>query len=173
MLLQTVEEACPIQRPRWIGEAQSWDVQNHFSVDQERLTTGRKDSRGYNGADDRGVACASKAYTITSNLLRTPGWNVLLNFHYWNAFLVYGLVLLHMLRVFISGGYLHGKQGAGLDSRSACGRSRSLHCSGVDQQASASAPGRRGDPTITNSDLASNLFIGVLPFSQNKTIQHP
>ncbi len=57
------------------------------------------------------VPDASKAYTITSDLLRTPGWSIILNFHYWNAFLVYGLVIIHMLRVFISGGYLRGKQG--------------------------------------------------------------
>ncbi len=54
---------------------------------------------------------AGKAYSITAELLRTPGWNIILNFHYWNSFLIFGLVMIHMLRVFISGGYLHGKQG--------------------------------------------------------------
>ncbi len=54
---------------------------------------------------------ASKAYTITADLLHAPAWSIILNFHYWNAFLVYGLVIIHMLRVFISGGYLRGKQG--------------------------------------------------------------
>lgn len=54
---------------------------------------------------------ASKAYTITVDLLHTPVWSIILNFHYWNSFLVYGLVMIHMLRVFISGGYLRGKQG--------------------------------------------------------------
>lgn len=57
------------------------------------------------------VPDASKAYSITASLINTPGWNVILNFHYWNAFLVYGLVMIHMLRVFISGGYRRGKQG--------------------------------------------------------------
>jgi quinol-cytochrome oxidoreductase complex cytochrome b subunit len=54
---------------------------------------------------------AGRAYSITAGLLRMPGWNVILNFHYWNAFLIFGLVMVHMLRVFISGGYLRGKQG--------------------------------------------------------------
>lgn len=54
---------------------------------------------------------ASKAYTITVDLLHTPVWSIILNFHYWNSFLIYGLVMIHMLRVFISGGYLRGKQG--------------------------------------------------------------
>jgi quinol-cytochrome oxidoreductase complex cytochrome b subunit len=54
---------------------------------------------------------AGRAYSITSELLRTAGWSIILNFHYWNAFLIFGLVMIHMLRVFISGGYLQGKQG--------------------------------------------------------------
>jgi quinol-cytochrome oxidoreductase complex cytochrome b subunit len=54
---------------------------------------------------------AARAYSITADLLRTPGWSIILNFHYWNGFLIFGLVMIHMLRVFISGGYLHGKQG--------------------------------------------------------------
>jgi hypothetical protein len=28
---------------------------------------------------------AGRAYSITAGLLRTPGWNVILNFHYWNT----------------------------------------------------------------------------------------
>jgi quinol-cytochrome oxidoreductase complex cytochrome b subunit len=54
---------------------------------------------------------AGRAFSITAGLLRTRGWNVILNFHYWNAFLIFGLVMVHMLRVFFSGGYLKGKQG--------------------------------------------------------------
>jgi quinol-cytochrome oxidoreductase complex cytochrome b subunit len=53
---------------------------------------------------------AGKAYAITVDLLNSAGWRIILNFHYWNAFLIYGLVMVHMLRVFISGGYRHGKQ---------------------------------------------------------------
>lgn len=48
---------------------------------------------------------ASQAYGITSNLIKTPGWNIILNFHYWNSFLIFGLLLAHMMRAFISGAY--------------------------------------------------------------------
>ena len=54
---------------------------------------------------------AGRAFSVTAEMLRTPGWSIVLNFHYWNAFLIFGLVMVHMLRVFISGGYLRGKQG--------------------------------------------------------------
>lgn len=54
---------------------------------------------------------AARAYSITADLLQRPGWRIILNFHYWNGFLVFGLVMVHMLRVFFSGGYLQGKQG--------------------------------------------------------------
>lgn len=54
---------------------------------------------------------AAQAYATTARLLQTPGWNVVLNFHYFNAFLIFALVMVHMLRVFISGGYRRGKQG--------------------------------------------------------------
>jgi quinol-cytochrome oxidoreductase complex cytochrome b subunit len=54
---------------------------------------------------------AARAYAITADLLQRPGWRIILNFHYWNGFLVFGLVMVHMLRVFCSGGYLRGKQG--------------------------------------------------------------
>lgn len=54
---------------------------------------------------------AAQAYATTARLLQTPGWNVVLNFHYFNSFLIFGLVLIHMLRVFITGGYRRGKQG--------------------------------------------------------------
>jgi quinol-cytochrome oxidoreductase complex cytochrome b subunit len=54
---------------------------------------------------------ASQAFATTARLIRSPGWNVALNFHYYNAFLIFGLVMVHMVRVFISGGYQRGKQG--------------------------------------------------------------
>jgi quinol-cytochrome oxidoreductase complex cytochrome b subunit len=54
---------------------------------------------------------AAQAYATTARLLRTPGWSIVLNFHYFNAFLIFALVLIHMLRVFITGGYRRGKQG--------------------------------------------------------------
>ena len=57
------------------------------------------------------VPDAGKAYDITTGLINSPGWHVVLNFHYWNAFLIFALVMIHMLRVFITGGYRRGKQG--------------------------------------------------------------
>jgi len=54
---------------------------------------------------------AGKAYDITASMLQSPTWSIVLNFHYWNAYVIFGLVMIHMLRVFISGGYRHGKQG--------------------------------------------------------------
>ena len=57
------------------------------------------------------VPDAGKAYGITKDLINSPGWHVILNFHYWNAFLIFVLVMIHMLRVFISAGYRRDKQG--------------------------------------------------------------
>jgi quinol-cytochrome oxidoreductase complex cytochrome b subunit len=54
---------------------------------------------------------ASRAYSDTYAMLHSTGWRIILSFHYFNAFLVFGLVMLHMMRVFISGGYRRGKQG--------------------------------------------------------------
>jgi quinol-cytochrome oxidoreductase complex cytochrome b subunit len=57
------------------------------------------------------VPDASRAYDITKDMLGSSGWRVLLGFHYFNAFLIFGLVMVHMVRVFVSGGYRRGKQG--------------------------------------------------------------
>ena len=54
---------------------------------------------------------ASKAYGITQHLLVTPGWSIVLNFHFYNSLLIFGLVMVHMVRVFITGGYRRGKEG--------------------------------------------------------------
>ena len=59
---------------------------------------------------------AGRAYDIAEGgshaFLESPGLApIVLNFHYWNAFVVFGLVMVHMMRVFISGGYRHGKKG--------------------------------------------------------------
>jgi quinol-cytochrome oxidoreductase complex cytochrome b subunit len=54
---------------------------------------------------------AGRAYGITATLLQEPGWSVALNFHYWNSYVIFGLVMIHMMRVFLSGGYRRGKQG--------------------------------------------------------------
>lgn len=57
------------------------------------------------------VPDAGKAYSITYDLLHSTGWSIVLNFHYFNAFVIFALVMIHMVRVFISGCYKRGKQG--------------------------------------------------------------
>jgi quinol-cytochrome oxidoreductase complex cytochrome b subunit len=59
----------------------------------------------------RYVPDAGRAYDITANLSQAFGWSLIVNFHYYNAYLIFALVMIHMLRVFISGGYRRGKQG--------------------------------------------------------------
>jgi quinol-cytochrome oxidoreductase complex cytochrome b subunit len=54
---------------------------------------------------------AAKAYGITQHLIATGGWSIVINFHFCNSFLIFGLVMIHMVRVFISGGYRRGKEG--------------------------------------------------------------
>lgn len=59
----------------------------------------------------RYIPDAGRAYQITSQLLREGGWSAVLNFHYWTSYLIFALVMIHMLRVFLSGGYRRGKTG--------------------------------------------------------------
>jgi quinol-cytochrome oxidoreductase complex cytochrome b subunit len=54
---------------------------------------------------------AGQAYAVSRTLIQSPGWSVAINFHYWNAFLIFALVMIHMLRVFVSGAYRGGKTG--------------------------------------------------------------
>jgi quinol-cytochrome oxidoreductase complex cytochrome b subunit len=54
---------------------------------------------------------AGLAYGITQHLLATPGWALILNFHFYNSYLIFGLVMVHMVRVFITGAYRRGKEG--------------------------------------------------------------
>jgi ubiquinol-cytochrome c reductase cytochrome b subunit len=54
---------------------------------------------------------AAKAFGVTRHLIATPGWSVVLNFHFYNSFLIFGLVMIHMLRVFLTGSYRRGKEG--------------------------------------------------------------
>src|SRR6266511_1719826 len=54
---------------------------------------------------------AGQAYQITARLLDEGGWSVVLNFHYWTAYVIFGLVPIHMLRVFFSGGYRGPRRG--------------------------------------------------------------
>ena len=59
------------------------------------------------------VPDAGLAYGITQHLLPDAGWSVALNFHFYNSYLIFGLVMIHMVRVFITGGYRGGKRGSG------------------------------------------------------------
>jgi quinol-cytochrome oxidoreductase complex cytochrome b subunit len=54
---------------------------------------------------------AGRAYGITNTLLHEGGWSVVLNFHYWNAYLIFALIMIHMMRTFFSGGYRGSKKG--------------------------------------------------------------
>jgi quinol-cytochrome oxidoreductase complex cytochrome b subunit len=59
----------------------------------------------------RYVPDAGRAYGITKSLLKEPGWSVALNFHYWNSYVIFALVMVHMMRVFISAAYRRTKKG--------------------------------------------------------------
>jgi len=59
----------------------------------------------------RYIPDAGKAYGITKQMLGESGWSQLLNFHYYNAFLIFGLLMFHMMRTFFSGGYRGTKKG--------------------------------------------------------------
>jgi quinol-cytochrome oxidoreductase complex cytochrome b subunit len=59
----------------------------------------------------RYVPDAGTAYQTTSTLLKQGGWNVALNFHFWNAYVIFALVMIHMVRVFLSAGYRMAKKG--------------------------------------------------------------
>jgi quinol-cytochrome oxidoreductase complex cytochrome b subunit len=57
------------------------------------------------------VPDAGIAYQNVAGLLGQFGWATVINFHFYNSYLIFGLVLLHMVRVFITGGYRRGKEG--------------------------------------------------------------
>jgi menaquinol-cytochrome c reductase cytochrome b subunit len=59
----------------------------------------------------RYIPDAGQAYQITAKLLDQGGWSVVLNFHYWTAYVIFALVMVHMLRVFFSGGYRGPRNG--------------------------------------------------------------
>jgi quinol-cytochrome oxidoreductase complex cytochrome b subunit len=56
---------------------------------------------------------AGRAYQITSQLLRETGWSWDLNFHYRNNHVIFALVMIHMLRVLVSGAYRRARRGCG------------------------------------------------------------
>jgi len=59
----------------------------------------------------RYIPDAAKAYDVTKSMLGEGGWSVLLNFHYYNAYLIFGLLFVHMMRVFVTAGYRNGRKG--------------------------------------------------------------
>lgn len=59
----------------------------------------------------RYIPDSTKAYGITAGLLKEAGWSVVLNFHYWNAYFIFALVMVHMMRVFVSAGYRGRRKG--------------------------------------------------------------
>ena len=69
---------------------------------------------------------AGQAFQITERLLDEGGWSVVLNFHYWNGYVIFALVMIHLLRVFFSGGYRGPRRGCG---RSGWGWPAACSCS--------------------------------------------
>lgn len=57
------------------------------------------------------VPDSSLAYGIVSEMLRSPFWGFMVSFHYFNSFLIFGLVIAHLMRVFVSAAYRGGKKG--------------------------------------------------------------
>ena len=54
---------------------------------------------------------AAQAYQSTQELLASRGWSIILNFHYYTAYVIFALVMIHMMRVFISAAYGGAKKG--------------------------------------------------------------
>ncbi len=54
---------------------------------------------------------AGLAYGITKSMIQSPSWRVVLNFHYFNSFVIFALLFTHIMRAFISGSYRGKKQG--------------------------------------------------------------
>jgi quinol-cytochrome oxidoreductase complex cytochrome b subunit len=57
------------------------------------------------------VPDAALAYGITKAMIESPTWRVILNFHYFNSFIIFGLLFAHIMRVFISGAYRGKRKG--------------------------------------------------------------
>ena len=54
---------------------------------------------------------AAHAYQSTRSMLDSRGWSIILNYHYFLSYLIFGLVMVHMMRVFVSGAYRATKKG--------------------------------------------------------------
>lgn len=56
------------------------------------------------------VPDAALAYGIVSGMVHSRFWGAVLSFHYFNSFLIYGLVMAHLTRVFVSAAYRKNKK---------------------------------------------------------------
>jgi quinol-cytochrome oxidoreductase complex cytochrome b subunit len=73
---------------------------------------------------------AGLAFGITQSFINSPSWKIVLNFHFWNSFLIVGLIAAHMMRVFISGAYRSAKRGLWLIGTALSGLVFSLYLTG-------------------------------------------
>ncbi len=53
---------------------------------------------------------AALAFGTVSDMIHSRFWGITLSFHYFNSFLIYGLVMAHMMRVFVSAAYRKEKK---------------------------------------------------------------
>ncbi len=53
---------------------------------------------------------AALAFGSVSDMLHSPFWRITLSSHYFNSFLIYGLVMTHLMRVFVSAAYRKNKK---------------------------------------------------------------
>ncbi len=53
---------------------------------------------------------AALAFGIVSDMIHSRFWGITLGFHYFNSFLIFGLVMAHMMRVFVSAAYRKDKK---------------------------------------------------------------
>ncbi|HUZ93262.1 MAG TPA: cytochrome b N-terminal domain-containing protein [Candidatus Paceibacterota bacterium] len=53
---------------------------------------------------------AALAFGVVSQMLNSRFWGIVLSFHYFNSFLIYGLVMAHLMRVFVSAAYRNQKK---------------------------------------------------------------
>jgi quinol-cytochrome oxidoreductase complex cytochrome b subunit len=53
---------------------------------------------------------AALAFGIVSDMIHSRFWGITLSFHYFNSFLLYGLIMAHLMRVFVSAAYRNKKR---------------------------------------------------------------
>jgi quinol-cytochrome oxidoreductase complex cytochrome b subunit len=59
------------------------------------------------------VPDAGRAYGIVHDLIAAPGWSIVVNFHFYNAFLIVGLVMIHVVPVFVTVGTVEARRASG------------------------------------------------------------